>query len=146
MKFFNMTPMMAITISLGIALGGAFAADIIKERKDSMDALRDASKAINAIIEGGQAPGGAAEHAQKIIDIAKKIPEFFPKGSDQGDTKAKPEIWQNWDKFTAKSQDTEKAAEAVLAAANSGDTAALTSSFKALGGTCGSCHSDFKAK
>jgi len=137
-----------VLLMAAISLVGAsvIAADIIKTRKDNMEMLKDAMKAINGVIESGGPAGGAAEPAQQIADIAKKIPELFPQGSDQGDTTAKPEIWQNWDKFTSQAQDTEKAALAVLAAAKSGDIAQLTTSYKMLGGTCGSCHQDFKAK
>lgn len=137
---------LSLTIVAALAVGGAIAQDIVKMRKNEMDMLKDAMKAINGIVESGGATAGAAMPAQQIADIAKKIPDLFPKGSDQGDTSAKPEIWAHWDDFTAHAQKTEQAAQSVVAAANGGDAAALKTAFNALGGTCGSCHEDFKKK
>ena len=33
--------------------------------------------------------------------MATVIPSFFPKGSDQGETRALPEIWTKWSEFEA---------------------------------------------
>lgn len=92
-----------------------------------------------------------AGNARSIATAAMAIPAIFPKGSAMGEagveTAAKPEIWQQWDKFTA-------SAEAVQAEANKlaevaeggGDMAAIGAQLGELGKACGGCHDSFRQK
>ena len=42
------------------------------------------------------------EQANLIAAWAEVMPDYFPEDSTMGDTKARPEIWENWDDFLAK--------------------------------------------
>ena len=82
--------------------------------------------------------------AEKIVSWANKIPRYFPEGSDSGDTKARAEIWFEFDAFKAKANANETAAKTLVTAAKSGDQGTMMVGLKNLGASCKSCHSDFK--
>jgi cytochrome c556 len=73
------------------------------------------------------------------------IPALFPEGSIVGDSEAVPAIWENWEAFTAIVDAGVAAADAGIAAAEAGDAAALAEASKALMGTCGQCHQQFRS-
>ena len=76
------------------------------------------------------------------IDVARA----FGPGSDKGTTRAKPEIWENTDDFLEKYRALQEAAGGLLAAAQSGDKAAIGAAVRETGGACKSCHDEYKAK
>lgn len=133
----------AIGAVLLATLGGAVAADVIAERKELMKANGAALKAIKAAVEAGKA-GDAVAPAEKIAMNLKMAPKLFPKGSTEGETWAKPEIWDDWAKFEKAASDSAAAAEHLAMVAKSGDAAATGDAMKALGGTCGACHKPFR--
>lgn len=142
---------MALAAALGLAVvsAGGYAlaqADVIKERKEGFKGNKDAAEAIKKVVDAGGPAADVVAPAQKIADWATKIPAHFPKGSDQGDTKAKPDIWANWDDFTKDASNNHEAALKLVAAGKSGDMGAVKAAFGALGATCGACHKQFKEK
>jgi cytochrome c556 len=76
------------------------------------------------------------------VDVARA----FGPGSDKGRTRAKPEIWESTDDFLEKYAALQSAAEGLLAAAQSGDRAAIGGAIKDTGGTCKACHDEYKSK
>lgn len=83
------------------------------------------------------------KHAADMAYLAGMIPEGFAlKNSLPEGTRAKPEIWQDWDTFTEKAGKFKKAAQAL---ASSGDIDGFDPK-KFGGGNCGACHKDFKTK
>ena len=76
------------------------------------------------------------------IDVARA----FGPGSDKGTTRAKPAIWENTDDFLEKYQALQEAAGGLLAAAQSGDKAAIGEAVKETGGACKACHDEYKSK
>ena len=52
--------------------------------------------------------------AKMISNWAQKIPGYFPEGSGFGDTKARAEIWTNFDDFTALSKANKTAANKLV--------------------------------
>ena len=83
-------------------------------------------------------------HAQTISTWAQKIPGYFPVGSELADTKARAEIWANFDDFTALSKANETAANRLVTAAKSGDPGAMTAGLTNLAGRCKACHLSYK--
>lgn len=73
------------------------------------------------------------------------IPALFPEGSIVGDSEALPAIWENWETFTAIAEAGQKAAQDGIAAAQAGDDAAYQVAVKAIMGTCGQCHQQFRS-
>ncbi len=118
-------------------------ADVITERKENFRANVKSLKLIQPAIQDGDRETIINE-AEAIARWAKAMPEFFPNGSDMGDTKARPEIWENWDDFLAKSAANQDAAETLASLAAAGDDDALPGAFGALSKTCGDCHNLYK--
>ena len=118
-------------------------ADVIAERKENFRANVKALKLIQPAMADGDMETISNE-AKAIADWAKVMPEFFPDGSDMGDTKARPEIWENWDDFLAKAAANQDAALALAELAATGDQDALPGAFGALSKTCGDCHKLYK--
>lgn len=133
----------AIGAVLLATAGGAMAAGEIAARQEAMKGAGGAMKAIKAAVEGNKA-ADAVEPAMKIAATMKKAPSLFPKGSDAGETDAKPEIWQDWAKFEQAAADAAAAAEKLAMVAKGGDATATGEAMKALGGTCGACHKPFR--
>lgn len=123
--------------------GGAMAAGEIAARQEAMKGVGGAMKAIKAAVEGNQAADAVAP-AEKIAATMQKVPGLFPKGSDAGETDAKPEIWDEWAKFEKAAADAGAAAAQLAVVAKGGDAAATGEAMKALGGACGACHKPFR--
>lgn len=123
--------------------GGAMAAGEIAARQEAMKGAGGAMKAIKAAVESGKAADAVAP-AEKIAATMHKVTALFPKGSDVGETDAKPEIWQDWAKFEKAAADAAAAAEKLAAVAKTDDPFATGDALKALGGTCGACHKPFR--
>ena len=125
-----------------LAHGGA--TGVVKERMDLMSALGDSMKALKSEVMGGAPDRDAvARQAARIVDHVEALPDKFPEGSVEAPSEAKPAIWERWSDF-------EESADALSAAARelaeTADSAALRARFAAVGKTCSSCHSDFRAK
>ena len=140
-------------IALASAIGFAAVAslsqaqtDVIKERQALMKSNGGSMKAINGIIEAGGPAADVGAEATKIHDASMKVATLFPAGSDQGDTKALPEIWQNPDDFAAKLKVLQDESAMLVTAATGGDMAAVKAQYDKLGGACGGCHKVYKAK
>src|ERR1043165_4329639 len=92
----------AVCAVAALTVGGvaAWAADdIIKTRQADMKEMGKSLKAIKGIIDANGNAADVVGPANKIVEVAGLIPSLFPKGSDQGDTGANPEIWTKSDEF-----------------------------------------------
>ena len=86
----------------------------------------------------------AARNASLAAAIADYPRMFFGEGSDKGETRAKPEIWQKRADFDAKMDKMIAAVKALPQAA--GDEAALKKAVADAGAACKACHDDYRAK
>ncbi|WP_093310902.1 c-type cytochrome [Allopseudospirillum japonicum] len=85
--------------------------------------------------------------AQRLAALSEMPLEGFSvEGSDKGDTKARAEIWSQWDDFAAGMQQFEKNAQELASVASSGDLEQIKPAFAAVGKTCKGCHDNFKDK
>ena len=82
--------------------------------------------------------------AQSIAMSAHQIPDLFPKGSTDPNSRALPAIWQNWDKFVALAKQLEDQATSLSNAAAAGDDENLKEKSQKLFATCKSCHDQFR--
>jgi cytochrome c556 len=140
-------------IALATAIGFAALAtmvqaqtDVIKQRQELMKSQGAAMKAISGILEANGPVADIAAHAAKLDETSPQITDLFPAGSDQGDTKAKAEIWQTPDDFAAKAKDLQDQAAMLVTAVAGGDMAAVKAQYDKVGGACGGCHKIYKAK
>ena len=129
----------------GVIAQEAFTAPATPEEALTLrkDVMRQGGSLLRSI---GNLTGAEAVSAMTTLrDNYSKIPALFPEGSAVGDSEALPAIWENWEAFTAIAEAGAEAAEAGIAAAEAGDAAAYADSTRALMGTCGQCHQQFRS-
>ena len=110
-------------------------ADVFSQRKAGFETNAASMRAIASAIGDGYYQT-VINQANTISSWADKIPGYFPEGSGFGDTKARAEMWTNFDDFTALSKANETAANKLVTAATSGDPGAMMASLKNLGSSC----------
>jgi cytochrome c556 len=86
----------------------------------------------------------AMRNATLAAALADYPRNFFGDGTDKGETKAKPEIWQKRSDFDGKMDKMITAVKALPQAA--GDPATLKKAVADAGGACKACHDDYRAK
>ena len=89
-------------------------------------------------------PKAALEHAEALAAVSKLPFMAFIDGSDKGNTRAKPEIWTEKDKFDAGAIKMQEEVAKLNAAAKSGNLAQIKSAVGAVGKSCKSCHDDYQ--
>ena len=139
----TMRRIIALTITTLMMGASLSVADVIDDRKAGFRSNVTALKAIRAAMNEGDA-ATVAQNAEKIADWFAVMTEYFPEGSGNGNTNARPEIWTEWDKFTALATASEKTARDLAANASMGDMDAIPQGFKVVAGTCKTCHQSFK--
>ena len=72
--------------------------------------------------------------------------EFFIAGTDKGETKAKPEVWKESDKFKAGAEKLQAESVKLAQVTKTGDMAALKAQFNATAQACKACHDNFREK
>ncbi len=138
-----------LAFAAAVFAGSAFAAEdgAVKYRQSVMKALGGHMGATASIVKGeGGAKHHLLAHAAAISSIAKMAAELFPKGSDKGDTRALPVIWEQPHDFAKTVQALEAATGELVAAARSGEGNEIKNAFAAVGKACGSCHKKFRKK
>lgn len=118
-------------------------ADVISERKANFKQSAGALRAMRGQIANEDFAAIAAS-ADNIAKWAAQMPDYFPEGSGEGKTSARPEIWQEFADFTMLAKNHEEAALALKEAALANDGATIGALAQQLGATCGACHSRFK--
>jgi len=99
----------------------------------------------------GKAPFDGTEalkRAERVAFLTTLAQEAFPEISKTGDTKAKPEIWDNKADFDKKLQDLNQHANDLVAALrkDKNNADAFKASATKLAGDCKGCHDEYKAK
>ncbi|MCT4656001.1 MAG: cytochrome c [Cohaesibacter sp.] len=125
-KLILTTTAVALTVAISLpvtvfAHGGA--TGVVKERMDAMGMMGDAVKALKDMMQGKTALN--AEIVRKQAAIIQKhsgeaLTKTFPEGSLDKPTEAKPEIWTDWERFTALANQLESYAEGLGLAADNG--------------------------
>ena len=85
-----------------------------------------------------------ANDLQNVAQVG--VERGFTLGSEQGTTRAKPEIWSNMADFQSKLEDFRAAAAKLAEISAQGDSVASREQFIATGGTCKACHDEYKSK
>lgn len=103
---------------------------------------------IKAAIGAGDGKVVAAQ-ANVIAAMAPTLPSVFPKGSgsEAGKTRAKANVWSEWDKFKGGTMTLRTEAVALAKVAATNDKAKMAAQFGQMAKVgCGGCHSSFRAK
>ena len=145
--------MIAAALIAASAIGAAPASaqfakpeDAIKYRKSAMTLMSAHVGRVAAVVKGARpfnAPEVQTDAA--LVETLSKLPfDAFGAGTDKGETRARPEIWSNADKFKAAGENMQKAAAAMSGAAKSGNLDQVKAAFGDLGKACKACHDDFR--
>lgn len=143
----------AVTLSLGAAISAEAWA---QEKPENYIRFRKATQTLSAwqmrqmgAMVKGQQPFNAANATRQATVVATLAPVFataFPAGTDQGDTRARPEIWSDADKFKQAMDRYLAESSKLVDAAKSGNADNFKTQFGALAKACDSCHDDFRKK
>lgn len=146
-----MTRLFRVTLALTLIAAATVASSahegatgVAKDRMDLMQTMSKDMKEIARRVNTNRDLAAIGEFAKHVHDTAPRIIGFFPEGSGAGITDAKPEIWQHWNEFQAKTQKLESESGALATIASSGDPKAIGAQFTALIRSCTGCHSDFR--
>ena len=125
-------------------------ASSIQARQGQFREIGTAFKAINDELKK-DTPGkfAMATSARQIAGDLRQVRGLFPAGSGPAagiKTKALPAIWSDHAKFDALNAAATVEADKLVAVMRGGDAAAIRVQAKALGGTCQTCHQQFRAQ
>lgn len=142
MKFVTKALVAGFVLSAGVVFAGK-STDPDAMARQALMGINGMNTKLLGEMAGGKVPfdAAAAEAAKAaIVDVAGKIAATFePQGTD-AESKAKPEIWTNWDDFLAKADGLGKAAAALDATTLEG----LQAGMAGVGGACKDCHSKYQ--
>lgn len=136
-------------VALAVSMGAMAAKpeDAIKYRRGVMAAQGWNMGNLAAMVKG-EKPFDKAEFAQRAANLAalsKMAPEGFTvAGSDQGDTKAKPEAFAEVDKFKGGTDKLAAETAKLAQVAAGGDLAAIKPQFGEVAKLCKGCHDNFR--
>ena len=126
------------------------AQSLFHERHEGMETIGKSVKTIKQTLDSGSPDVAAIRGAAaKIAELAGKSPGWFPPGTGQDvlhKTRALPAIWEKPEDFATKDRDLQSAAQALKAAADSGNVDAIKARFADLGKTCKACHDTYRAE
>lgn len=120
--------------------------DAIKYRKAAFTVLATHFGRV-AAMANGRVPFDAkmaADNAEIATMISRLPFAGFVDGSDKGDTKAKPEIWSEADKFKAAATKMQDEIAKLNGVAKSGDLASIKAAVGNVGQACKGCHDNYR--
>jgi len=147
-----------LTLATGLLLGAALTLPALAAEKSPREKAVDYRQSLMTLVGDNFKPMGAMVKG-KIPYDAKQFERYardleavshldvlrgFPPDSDGQGSEAKPEIWFEWDDFTAKLQDMQDATRELRKVAASGDPTAIKAQFTKTAKACKACHKKFK--
>ncbi len=142
MTFMTKALIAGFVLSATVVFAGKSTDPDAMARQTLMGTVGMNTKVLGEMAGGKVAFDAAAAEAAKaaLADAAGKIAATFePQGTD-AESKAKPDIWTNWEDFLAKADGLAKAAGALDATTLEG----LQAGMAGVGGTCKDCHSKYQ--
>lgn len=135
--------------AIGAAQAQDAAEDLIKSRQSVMRIFASSLTGLGNIAQGKVSqPGHLTNYATSLASVSAILPDLFPEGTgaDSGTkTRALAAIWEDPADFQQVIATTQAAADALLAAAESGDPAAVGAALGDLGKNgCGACHTKYR--
>lgn len=136
---------------LGVASSSVMAAEetnpYIVHRQGIYEIAGGHMEALNSIIMlGHPAKADVNYHATAMLEAFKHHGDAFPKGSEQGKTRADAKIWSDSAGFKEKGDAAGKAIMELIAASEASDEAKIKEKFFAVGKSCKNCHDDYRKK
>ncbi|MGN6772275.1 MAG: c-type cytochrome [Rhizobiaceae bacterium] len=142
---------LAVSAIMLSAAAAAAADDPIASRKALMDANGAAAAVSAAILKGDMDynPTVAKAAIMTLRAVSHSYGAFFPAGSDQGQTKASPKIWEDmagFQKELGKFQEQADAAAKASGKDGPADLAAFKAAVTPILGDCKDCHQSYRLK
>lgn len=131
---------MMMAIGPAVLAGGAWAADPVAQRIDTMKKI-DARAAVLAAMAEGRAPYDArkaAEAAAALAALSITIPQEYEVQAEGG--KSRPEVWSDSKGFAAQADRLFKAAQGL----KPGSADEVKAGSAAVQATCTACHDSYK--
>lgn len=122
--------------------------DAVDYRQSAFSVMSVHMGRIGAVVKGKRPYDKVAVEADAaIVEMIARLPwSAFPAGSDLLDSRAKPEIWEEQDKFQAGADKLQQETAKLSSAAKSGDLNAIKAAFGAVAKSCKSCHDSFRSR
>ena len=145
-------PILALAALIGVCAAWPAAAqfqkpeDAIKYRKAAFTVMATHFGRLGAMANG-KLPFDAkvaADSADVALMMSKLPYVAFVEGTDKGDTRAKPEIWAEPDKFRAAASKMQDEMVKLNAAAKTGSVDNLKAAFGPTGQACKGCHDTYR--
>jgi cytochrome c556 len=136
----------------GLVIAGPAAAqfqkpeDAIKYRKAAFTVLANHFGRIAAMANGKVPfdPAAVQSNAELVAQVSKLPYAAFIDGTSSGETKAKPEIWTEQDKFKAAASKMQDEVTKLNVAAKSGSIDQIKAAVGDLGKSCKACHDNYR--
>jgi len=121
--------------------------DAVKYRQSAFTLIGNHFGRINGQLKADKPNVQAIQSSAALVETLSTVPyEAFGPDTALPNSKAKPEIWTEQEKFKAAAQKMQAAVAKLNTAAKGGDVGAIKAAFSDAGGTCKGCHDDFRAK
>jgi cytochrome c556 len=137
---------LVVAVGVGAPVLAQDAARIIAERREGLRAVQTDMEAMVAIARAGGDPRPAVERVARVQAFFQTFPDRFPPGTDTGDTRALPGVWQNRPGFLEAYAGLGPRLTELRAAAETGTPAAFAAAVQATGQACLNCHRQFRAR
>ncbi len=136
---------LVLTLSLGAVSIAHATDDVITTRKKLMDANGAATGAAAAMVkeEIAFSPAIAKAALQTWSAVSFAYGDYFPEGSNTGDTRASPKIWDDPTAWNAALEKFRTDAEAAIAA-DPKDLDSFKTAMGSVTANCQSCHETFR--
>jgi cytochrome c556 len=120
--------------------------DAVKYRKAVLSVMNTHLARIGSTVKGERPYDKASvESDATIVEMMAKLPwHAFPANSITSDSRAKPEIWKEQDKFRAAADKMQSETAKLSAAAKAGDLNMIKTTFGSAAQSCKACHDDFR--
>lgn len=142
---FSVSAAVMILMLMPSVLAHEHATGVVKERMNGMAAMAKSMKSIAQRVKTGRNLGAIRIDAEAMKPLTSKFAEWFPHGSNQHPSEARPEIWQNWPDFETKGHALELEVTR-LVTIDTSDPAAVTAQVRSVNRACGACHELYREK
>ncbi|RJF99533.1 c-type cytochrome [Noviherbaspirillum saxi] len=122
--------------------------DAVKYRQSAFALMGAHTGRVGAVVKGEKPYNKAAVEADvAVMEMMSKLAfTAFPAETDLPNSKAKPDIWKEQDKFKAAAEKMQGEMGKLSAAAKSGDLNAIKTAFGGVGQSCKACHDNYRNK
>lgn len=125
----------------------AEAPPVARYRQSLMEGLQSHTGALRSLLGGGfDRSADVLPHAESVASLAAMLNGLFPEGTGGEGTRALPAVWENPEGFAEAMRAFQTAADALLAAARTGDAEAASAAMQDVNVGCRNCHGDFRAR